>query len=57
MRSYEKSWPEGFNATLSEEVATMAVTRKVLRVGTTAVCDVNLLEGNRNATISRHQAQ
>ena len=43
MRSYEESWPEGFNATLSKEVVTMAVTRKVLRVGATAVFDINLI--------------
>ena len=30
MRSFEESWPEGFNATLSKEVVTMAVTREVL---------------------------
>ena len=39
MRSYEESWPKGFNA----KVMMMAVTLTVLRVGATAVCDVNLL--------------
>jgi len=42
MRFYEESWPDGFNATLSKEVVTIAGTRKVLRIGATAVCDVNM---------------
>ena len=43
MLSYEESWPEGFNATLSKEVVTRAVTREILRVGATAVGDVNII--------------
>ena len=43
MHSYEESWPAGFNAPLSKQVITMAVTRKVMRVGSTEVCDLNLI--------------
>lgn len=42
MQSFERSWPEVFNAPLSKEVVTMAVTRKAIRVGPESVCDVNL---------------
>ena len=43
MHSYEESWPAGFNAPLSKQVLTMAVTRKVMRVGSTEVCNLNLI--------------
>lgn len=43
MRFYEESWPERFNATLSKEVMAVAVTRKFLRVGPTAVSELNLI--------------
>ena len=43
MHHYEESWPTGFNATLSNKVVTMAASRKVVRLGNTAVCDAHLI--------------
>ena len=44
MHHNEESWPTGFNATLSNKVVTMAASRKVVRLGTTAVCDAHLIK-------------
>ena len=43
MYAYEKSWPSGFNNTLSKNVVTMSVTRKALKVGSTPVIDMNII--------------
>ena len=40
--SLEKSWPSGFNASLSKLVVTMAVKRKAVKVGNNNLYDTNL---------------
>ncbi|XP_078661436.1 uncharacterized protein LOC144905583 [Branchiostoma floridae x Branchiostoma belcheri] len=41
--SFEKSWPGGFNASLSKLVVTMAAKRKSVKVGNSKVYDTNLI--------------
>lgn len=41
--SFEKSWPSGFNASLSKLVVTMAVKRKAVKVGNKNLYDTNLI--------------
>ena len=43
MYAYEKSWPSGFNNTLSKNVVTMSVIWKALKVGSTPVIDTNII--------------
>lgn len=43
MTKYTATWPAGFYSTIPKEVVTMAVARKVIRVGSTDVCDVTLI--------------
>jgi len=43
LASFEKSWPGGFNASLSKMVVTMAVKRKSVKVGNNNVYDTSLI--------------
>ena len=43
MPSFEKSWPAGSYDSLSSRVVTIAANRKVVKVGSTSVCDSNFI--------------
>ena len=43
MNKYAASWPDSFHSAIAKEVATMAVSRKSIRVGGIEVCDATLV--------------
>ena len=43
MSAYERSWPEGFNDSLSSKVSTMAVSKKGVKCGSGTVYDTQLI--------------
>ena len=43
MEDYEKTWPEGFNSTISKKVETMAASCKFVKIGDYKVYDLNAI--------------
>ncbi|KAG1651806.1 Zinc finger CCHC domain-containing protein 4 [Nymphon striatum] len=41
LEDYEKTWPEGFNSTISKKVETMAASCKSVKIGDSKVYDLN----------------
>ena len=52
LEDYEKTWPEGFNSTISKEVETMAASCKFVKIGDSKVYDLNAIYSRVIALLS-----
>ena len=52
LEDYEKTWPEGFNSTISKNVETMAASCKFVKIGDSKVYDLNALYSRVIALLS-----
>ena len=52
LEDYEKTWPEGFNSTISKKVETMAASCKFVKIGDSKVYDLNAIYSRVIALLS-----
>ena len=52
LEDYEKTWPEGFNSTISKKVETMAASCKFVKIGDSNVYDLNAIYSRVIALLS-----
>ena len=52
LKDYEKTWPEGFNSTISKKVETMAASCKCVKIGYSKVYDLNAIYSRVIALLS-----
>ena len=52
LEDYEKTWPEGFNSTISKKVETMAASCKFIKIGDSKVYDLNAIYSRVIALLS-----
>ena len=52
LEDYEKTWPEGFNSTISKKVETMAASCKFVKIGDSKVYNLNAIYSRVIALLS-----
>ena len=52
LEDYEKTWPEGFNSTISKKVETLAASCKFVKIGDSKVYDLNAIYSRVIALLS-----
>ena len=55
LEDYEKTWPEGFNSTISKKVETMAASCKFVKIGDSKVYDLNIIYSRVIALLSSYR--